>query len=76
MFASKKMRFDESHIKSLAQSRVRSYDHGFFDYGITIAFLFGISSDKQVIVKSYLQLDKKPLNLIGETIRKAVLLLM
>ena len=39
----------------------RSHDHQSRDHGITIAFFFGMSSDKQVIVKNYLQIDKKNL---------------
>ena len=68
MFASKKMRFNGSYIKSRARSYARSharlYNHRSYNYGVTIAFLFGISFDKRVIVKSYLQLGKKPFNLI------------
>ena len=66
MFAFKKMRFSESHVRSHARSRVRSHNHKSCDYGITIAFLFGRRSDKQVIVQIYLQSGKKPLNSIGE----------
>ena len=42
----------------------RSHNHKFCNYSITIAFFFSVSSNKKVIVKSYLQLDKKPPNLI------------
>ena len=72
MFASKKMRLGGSYIIS----PVRSLDYKSCHYGITIAFLFVVSSDKQVIVKSYLQLDKKSLNSIREIKRKLVLLSM
>ena len=34
---------------SRVRSRVRSNDHRSRDHGVTIAFLFGVSSDKQVI---------------------------
>ena len=47
-----------SHVRS----RARLHNPGSCDPGVTIAFLFGISSDKQVIVKSYLQLGEKLLN--------------
>ena len=65
------MRFGGSHIRSHIKSHARSltrshtisyarsHDHRFYDHGVTIAFLFGVSFDKQVIVKNYLQLDKK-----------------
>ena len=39
-----------SRIRSCARSRVRLYDHRSCDHGITIAFAFGMSSDKQVII--------------------------
>ena len=58
-----------SHIRSCA----RSHDHESCDHGVIIAFFFGVSSDEQVI-KSYLQLDKKPPNPTGERGRKLVLL--
>ena len=47
------------------KSRARSHNHRSHDHGVIIAFLFGVSSNKQVIVISYLQLGKNPLNLIG-----------
>ena len=63
MFTSKKMKLGRSHVRSHAGSHdYRSYDHG-----IKITFFFGVNSDKQVIVKSYLQLNKKSLNFIRET---------
>ena len=48
---------------SCVRLRARSHDLGSCDYGITIAFPFGVSFNKQVIVKNYLQLDKKLLTL-------------
>ena len=33
---------------SYVRSRAKSHDHMFRDYRITIAFLFGVSSNKQV----------------------------
>ena len=54
----------KSRVRSRARSRVRSHDHRSRDHGIIIAFFFGISSDKQIIVISYLQLGQKPPNLI------------
>ena len=66
------MRLGGSHVKSGA----RSYHYRSCDYSITIAFLFSVSSNKQVIVKSYLQLGKKPLNFMGKTRRKQVFLLI
>ena len=65
VFSLLKYDFGESRVRSRARLRVRSNNHRFCDHGITIAFFFGVSSDKQVIVISYLQLSKKPLNLIG-----------
>ena len=50
---------------SRVRSRARSHDLGSCDHDVIIAFFFGVSSDKRVFVKSYLQLDKKPPNLIG-----------
>ena len=47
------------------RSHARSNDPGSRDHDVTIAFFFSMSSDKQVIVISYLQLGKKSLNLIG-----------
>ena len=41
------MRFGGSCVRSHA----KSYDYRFYDHSVTIAFLFGISSDKQKIVK-------------------------
>ena len=40
-----------SHVRSRTRSCVESHDHKCRDYGITIAFVFGVSSDKQIIVK-------------------------
>ena len=63
MFASKKIRFDESYVKSHARSyarlhtrsnarsHARSYDYRSRDHGVTIAFFFGINFNKQIIVK-------------------------
>ena len=65
-----------SRVRSRARSRVRSHDHRSRDHGITIAFFFGVSSDKQVILKNPLQLGKKPPNLIGEKARKTSASLM
>ena len=59
---------------SRIRSRPRSYNPGSCNHGVTIVFLFGVSFDKQMIVKSYLELAKKLLNLIGETREKPVLL--
>ena len=56
------------------RSRVESHDHKSHDHGVTIAFFFDVSFDKQVIVKSYLQLGKKPLNPTREKGEKPVLL--
>ena len=79
MIVFKKIKFDESHVRSHARlyarsyaklharSHARLYDHRSCDCVVTIAFLLGVSFDKRVIViKRYLQLDKKPLNLIGD----------
>ena len=50
---------------SRVRSHAKSYDHRSYDHSITIAFFFGISFDKQLIVyKAPLQLGKKPANLI------------
>ena len=38
---------DRSHVKSHA----KSHDFGSCEYGITIVFFFGMSSDEQIIVK-------------------------
>ena len=57
------MKLGRSHIRSHA----RSHDNKSCDYGVTIAFFFGVNSHKQVIVKSYLQPDQKLFNSIGET---------
>ena len=57
-----------------AESRVRSHDYRSCDHGVTIVFLFGVSFDKQVNVKNFLQLGKKRLNFMGETREKSVLL--
>ena len=55
------MSLGRSYVRSLA----RSHDRRSCDHGVTIAFFFGVSSNKQAIGISYLQLGKKPLNLIG-----------
>ena len=68
------MRFGELHIRSHTRPYiishvslyVRSHDPRSRDHGVTNAFIFGISFDKQVIVKSYLPLNKKSLYPIGE----------
>ena len=39
------------YTKSYARSHARSHDYRFCDPGITIAFLFSMSFDKQVIIK-------------------------
>ena len=40
--------------RSRIRSRARSHDPGFRDYGVIIAFLFGMSSDKRFnCLKSY-----------------------
>ena len=46
------------------RSRTRSHNPGSCNYRVTIVFLFGVSFDKRIIVISYLQLGKKPPNLI------------
>ena len=59
--------YARSHAKSYARSYARSHarshttsnDYSFYDHNITIAVFFGISSNKEIIVKSYLQLSKK-----------------
>ena len=63
----------QSRVRSRARLNVGSHDHGACGYGVTIDFLFALSSDKQVIVKSYLQLDKKPPNPTRERGEKPVL---
>ena len=63
-----------SRVRSHTRSRAGSHDHRFHDYGVTIAFFFDMSSDKQVILKNYLQLSKNPPNPIRERGRKPVLL--
>ena len=60
--------------RSRVRPRTRSHDPRSRDHAVTIAFFFGVSSDKQVIVKSYLQLGENPLNPIGEKGGKSVLL--
>ena len=57
------MRLSGSHAKSCT----RLHNNRVCDHGVTIAFFFDISSDKQIIVKSYLQLGKKFLNPMEET---------
>ena len=67
----------KSHARSNAKSYTRLYNHRSYDHGVTIAFLFGMSSKKLVIVKSYFQLGKKkPLNPMGGQKEKPVLLSM
>ena len=43
--------FDGSCVKSHTRSRARSYDLRSCNYGITIAFFFDVSFNKQVIIK-------------------------
>ena len=43
-----------SPIRLYARLHTRSNDNKFYDYSITIALFFGMSFDKQVIVKTYL----------------------
>ena len=50
-----KIKFSRSRVRS----RARSHDHKSHDNIATVAFLPKVSFDKQVIVKIYLQLDKK-----------------
>ena len=38
-------------VRSCARSRIRLNDYKSYDHGIIIAFFFGMSSDKQIIVK-------------------------
>ena len=59
-----KMRFSELYIRSRFKSNARLLNYKSCDHKFTIIFFFGVSSDKQVIVKSYLQLGKKPFNSI------------
>ena len=40
----------KSCTRSRIRSHIKSYDHRFCDHGITIAFFFGVSSNKQLIV--------------------------
>ena len=69
------IRFEEDDVGgSRVRSRARSHDYRSCDHGITIAFVFGVSFNKQVIVKNKLELDKKPPNPIGERRRKPMLL--
>ena len=35
---------------SRVRSRARSHNHRSYDHGVTIAFFFGVSSNKQLIV--------------------------
>ena len=65
---------DGSRVRSRARSRVGSHDHKSCDHDVTIAFLFGVRSDKRVIVKNHSQLGKKPPNPMGERAGKLVLL--
>ena len=44
------MRLGGLHVRL----RARLHDHKSCDHGVIIAFFFGMSSDKQVIVKRYL----------------------
>ena len=54
------------HARSRTRSYTRSHHHKSCDHGVTIAFFFGVSSNKQVIVKNYLQLGKKPPKFIAK----------
>ena len=56
------MRFGELHVRSHA----RSNNHRSCDHSVTIAFFFDVNLNKQLIVKSYLQLGKKPFNPMGK----------
>ena len=38
-------------VRSLARSHARSHDLKSYDYSVTIAFFFNVSSNKQIIVK-------------------------
>ena len=63
-----------SHVRLRARSRGKSHDHKSCDHTVTIAFLLGVSSNKRIIVKSYLELGKKPPNSTGEKGGKPVFL--
>ena len=65
-----------SRIKLRARSRIRSNDYRSCDHGVIIAFLFGVSCDKQVIVKSYLQLGEKTFKPYKRKARKTSAFLM
>ena len=65
-----------SHVRSRARSRVVSHDYRFCDHGVTITFFFGMSSNKQVIIKNHSQLGKKPPNPTGKKGRKTSASLM
>ena len=41
---------DKSHVSSHTRSHTKSHDYSSCDYGVTIVFFFGMSSDKQIIV--------------------------
>ena len=43
--------FKDNFGRSHVESRARSHDSESCDHGVTIAFFFGVSSDKQIIVK-------------------------
>ena len=67
--------FQKNDVNGLrVGSRIGSYDYRSCDHGITIVFFFGVSSNKQIVIKSYLQLDKKPSNPTRERRKKPVLL--
>ena len=53
-------------FRSRLRSRVGLHDYRSRDHGVIIAFFFGMSSDKRIIVKNYFQLGKKPPNPIGK----------
>ena len=56
------MRFGRSRVRLYA----KSYNYKSYDHGVTITFLFSMSFDKQIIVKSYLQLGEKSPNPVEE----------
>ena len=70
MFASRKIMLVDHVLRSYAKlytrSHTRLHDHRFCNHGVTIAFFFDMSFNKQVIVKNHLQLGKKSLKLMRE----------
>ena len=61
----------------ILKSHNKSHDHKFCDNNYTIAFFFGISSDKQAIVKKKAICNKlKNLLTLWESKKKRVLLLI